>query len=70
VGKAKPARSEMKPKSVDDREGSRADLTALNFKVPQAFHREFKTYAAQHGLSMLELLKTGFDLVKRNRPTK
>jgi hypothetical protein len=39
-------------------------LTALNFKVPDAFHREFKAYAAMRGVSMLELLQEGFRLTK------
>lgn len=42
-------------------------LTALNFKVPAEFHREFKTYAARQGISMLELLQEGFRLVKQQR---
>jgi hypothetical protein len=29
-----------------------AALTPLNFRVPEAFHREFKLYAVQHGVSM------------------
>ena len=45
--------------------GESAALTPLNFKVPEKFHREFKTYAAQHGVSMLALLQEGFRLVKR-----
>jgi hypothetical protein len=47
--------------------GEPATLTPLNFKVPEKFHREFKTYAAQHGVSMLELLQEGFRLVKERR---
>jgi hypothetical protein len=42
-------------------------LTPLNFKVSTEFHREFKTYAAQRGVSMLELLQEGFRLVKEHR---
>jgi len=42
-------------------------LTPLNFKVSAEFHREFKTYAAQRGVSMLELLQEGFRLVKERR---
>jgi len=38
--------------------------TPLNFKVPVEFHREFKSYAAQHGISMVELLREGFRLIK------
>jgi hypothetical protein len=44
-----------------------AALTPLNFKVPEKFHREFKAYAARHGVSMLELFQEGFRLVKERR---
>lgn len=44
-----------------------SQLTPLNFKVSSDFHREFKTYAAQRGMSMLELLQEGFRLVKEHR---
>lgn len=43
------------------------DLKPMNFRVDPAFHREFKTYAAAHGLSMVDLLREGFDLVKEHR---
>ena len=43
------------------------DLKPMNFKVPAAFHREFKTYAVVHGMSMLDLLREGFELVKQER---
>jgi hypothetical protein len=36
----------------------------MNFRVPVGFHREFKSYAAQHGISMVELLQEGFRLIK------
>ncbi len=36
----------------------------LNFKVSPEFHREFKTYAAQHDISMLELLERCFKSYK------
>jgi len=39
-------------------------LRALNFRVPEAFHREFKTYAASRGISMLEVLQEMFSLLK------
>ena len=42
-------------------------LKPLNFKVPAAFHREFKSYAVQHGMSMLDLLREGFQAVKERR---
>ena len=43
------------------------DLKPLNFKVDPEFHREFKAFAASHGISMVELLREGFDLVKAQR---
>lgn len=39
----------------------------LNFKVPDHFKREFKTYAASRGISMTKLLMDGFELVKEHR---
>ena len=41
-----------------------AALTPLNFKVPQEFHRDFKTFAAQHSKKMVEVLQEAFALLK------
>ena len=49
--------------SIDDRE----NRSSLNFKVTPVFKREFKGYAVKHGISMIDLLKEGFDLSKRQR---
>lgn len=43
------------------------DLKPMNFKVDPEFHREFKAYAASHAISMVDLLREGFDLVKVQR---
>jgi hypothetical protein len=43
------------------------DLETLNFKVPDAFKRTYKGYAAMQGMTMLELLKEGFELSKQKR---
>jgi len=43
------------------------ELKPLNFKVAAEFHRAFKTFAAAHDLSMVQLLREGFDLVKAKR---
>ena len=43
-------------------------LAPLNFKVTKAFRREFKTYASQHDMKMIELLHEGFRLVKEHHP--
>lgn len=39
-------------------------LTPLNFKVPNAFKREFKMYATARGMSMVDLLQQGFEFTK------
>ena len=44
-----------------------ADTETLNFRVESAFKKEFKGYAASHGVTMVELLKEGFELSKRKR---
>jgi hypothetical protein len=43
------------------------DLKPLNFKVDPEYHRQFKAFAAAHGISMVELLREGFDLVREHR---
>ena len=42
-------------------------LKPLNFKVDPEFHREFKAFAALHAISMVDLLREGFELVKEHR---
>jgi hypothetical protein len=39
----------------------------LNFKVTTEFKKEFKGYAVSQGMTMVELLKDGFELSKRKR---
>jgi hypothetical protein len=39
-------------------------LAPLNFNVDPEFKREFKVYAAEKGVSMIQLLKEGFALIK------
>jgi hypothetical protein len=39
----------------------------LNFKVTTKFKKEFKGYAVSQGMTMVELLKEGFELSKRKR---
>lgn len=37
----------------------------LNFRVSETFRREFKVYAAQHGLKLNELLRLSFEAYRR-----
>ena len=43
------------------------DTETLNFKVTTDFKKEFKGYAVSQGITMLELLKEGFELSKQKR---
>lgn len=65
--KGPPPEPQQAPANLDKPDPS--DLKPLNFKVPAEFHREFKTYAASHGISMLVLLQEGFEAVKKQRGT-
>ena len=40
-------------------------LKPLNFRVSPEFHREFKTFAATHERSMVEVLHEAFDLIRQ-----
>jgi len=43
------------------------ELVPLNFKVPVAFRREFKIFAAQHGMDMIKVMQEAFTLYKRTK---
>jgi hypothetical protein len=43
------------------------ELETLNFKVSPAFKKAFKGYAVSQGMSMVDLLKEGFELTKQKR---
>lgn len=43
------------------------ETETLNFKVSTAFKKEFKGYAVSQGVTMVELLKEGFELSKQKR---
>lgn len=44
-----------------------ADTETINFKVTTEFKKEFKGYAVSQGMTMLELLREGFELSKQKR---
>jgi len=44
---------------------SEAGGQPLNFRVSDAFRREFKVYAAQRGLKLNELLRLSFEAYRR-----
>jgi hypothetical protein len=55
-----------RPANLDRPEPNK--LKPLNFKVPYEFHRELKTYASSHGMSMLDVLLESFRLFKEQHP--
>ena len=42
-------------------------LETLNFKVAASFKKAFKGYAVAQGMSMVDLLREGFELSKTRR---
>lgn len=42
-------------------------LETLNFKVPVAFKKAFKGYAVAQGMTMVDLLREGFEHSKASR---
>lgn len=42
-------------------------IEPLNFKVPARFRREFKTYAAAHGMKLNELLQRSFEAYRQQQ---
>lgn len=63
------ANSTVSTHSAIKEEATSAELETLNFKVSGEFKKEFKGYAVAHGISMLALLKEGFELSKKRRST-
>jgi len=44
-----------------------AERVGLNFKVSPAFRRVYKTYAAEHDISMADLLRECFESYKESQ---
>ncbi|MFT8698253.1 hypothetical protein [Acetobacter orientalis] len=42
-------------------------LETLNFKVPTEFKKAYKGYAVAQGMTMVDLLRKGFELSKARR---
>lgn len=66
--KAEKVRSEGSVISIPalEKKGAAA-LTPMNFRVSAEFHREFKLYAVQNGMSMVDLLQKSFALLRKQR---
>ncbi len=66
--KGKPLKSGSVPSVLTFTNLDGSDATApMNFRVPAGFRREFKLFAVQNGISMVELLQQSFQLMKSQR---
>jgi hypothetical protein len=65
MAESKVGRSEARGKGASP--SAAAQPETLNFKVTSEFKKEFKGYAVSQGLTMVELLKEGFELTKQKR---
>src|SRR5215472_8206238 len=54
----------VEPHGLQQSKGEGA-LSPLNFRVPAAFRREFKTFAARHDLKLNELLRRSFEAYRQ-----
>lgn len=61
------AEAVIQRKSQDKSSSPSVDTETLNFRVTTEFKKEFKGYAVSQGITMVELLKEGFELSKRKR---
>ena len=53
--------------SIRDRQGSREPLVDLHFKVPRAFRRRFRHFAADADIRNVELLKRAVECYERDQ---
>lgn len=54
-------------KSTSETSTGAESLEGLNFKVPADFKKAFKGYAVAQGMTMVDLLREGFELARRRR---
>jgi hypothetical protein len=57
-------KTEKKAKSK--KKAASNDLRPLNFRVPVEFKKEYKTYALEKELPMVELLRVSFEFYKKH----
>ena len=60
-GRASPAPAAVPAEGEAKTDAATEGGQPLNFRVPAEFRRDFKVYAAQHGLKLNELLRRSFE---------
>lgn len=63
-GKGDPPKPEKATQTGNLEKGGNQELKPMNFKVPAEFRKEFRTYASELDISMVELLRRCFDAYK------
>lgn len=66
VTKGLPPQADQTVGNLDKAESGR--LVALNFTVTPDFRKAFKSYAVDHDITMLELMKRAFDEYRQRHP--
>ena len=61
------AKASSQRKSRDQAPSATVETETLNFKVTTEFKKEFKGYAVSQSMTMVDLLKEGFELSKQKR---
>jgi hypothetical protein len=61
------AEKRAKPRAEGSQAGASEKVETLNFKIPINFKKAFEGYAVAQGMSMVELLREGFELSKARR---
>jgi hypothetical protein len=56
-------RAMTKP-AAKSKPGAAEKLVALNFRVSESFHKEFKLYSVEHSIPMVELIVHAFEALK------
>ena len=55
------------PRSKETPRSTTVNTETINFKVTTQFKKDFKGYAVSQGMTMVELLKEGFELSRQKR---
>ncbi len=64
VNRTPPQLEEPTPQNL--KKPSKSELVNMNLSVSAEFRREYKTYAADHDMTMTEILQKSFELFKEH----
>jgi hypothetical protein len=67
---ASPTAAEAKNTHGFTDKADNAQMVAVNYSVTEEFRREYKLFAAMHGMTMTEVLKESFELIKKAKSTQ